>query len=617
MAGHIDHGKTSLTKALTGVNTDKLKEEKERNISIEPGYAPFIQQDDLEVSIVDVPGHKRFIRQMIAGSVGIDFIMLVIAGDEGVMPQTKEHLNILSLLGIENGIIVITKIAQTDEELLNIVSEDVKEEMSESFLSHVPLFYVDSLSGEGIDTLKQYLHETISSLPMKSRTGSFRLPIDHVFTIKGQGVIVRGTIFNGTVTEGDQLTLLPAGEKVRVRQIQTHNERRKTAYAGQRIAINVGGIAHQQISRGDVLVADESFTISNRIDIVFYPLTEIKYRVKQRLNVKVYVGTSEVNGKIIFVDRNDLLEKKTDYVLCQLQLDDHVVMMRGDRFIIRRATPVETIGGGWIIDPNASKHKFGFETINELAKKKAGTATDRIILSFQEKSVQSTDELIKDAGISEKDLIEAGDLLIEIIPGVYTMKKVYEQLTKDITEMVMLYHSTFPLRRGINKAEVVSQLKDSYEEILIEFTFNKLVENTAIIIEEQFIYLADFERTYPSGWKMKLTEIEQAIIKQAENPDKWNNLIENSDIPSDILNDFYYFLIETGEMYRFDDDRLISRQIVHQMKEQLINETNKERFTLQQAREILQLSRKNLIPLLELFDILGVTSRDGNKRNWC
>src|SRR5699024_3154892 len=292
MAGHIDHGKTALTKALTGVDTDHLKEEKERNISIEPGYASFINDKQLEVSIIDVPGHEKFIRQMIAGVAGIDMVILVIAADEGVMPQTKEHLDILSLLGIEHGLIAMTKVDQADEELLEIVIDDVKEAMKGTFLEKTSIYMVDNISKKGIPELRIALKEMLLQINKKNSQKSFRLPIDQVFTVKGQGVVVRGTVYDGEVSQGDRLNVLPLNKEVRVRQIQRHHKQKERASSGQRTAINIGGISHEEISRGDVLVIDDFYSISDRVDVVFHPLKDMKYRIKQRQPIKLFFGSS-------------------------------------------------------------------------------------------------------------------------------------------------------------------------------------------------------------------------------------------------------------------------------------------------------------------------------------
>ncbi|WP_318036033.1 selenocysteine-specific translation elongation factor [Halobacillus shinanisalinarum] len=343
MAGHIDHGKTTLTKALSNVDTDRLKEEKERSISIELGYAPLQIAAGVNLSIVDVPGHERFIRQMIAGVAGIDLVVLVIAADEGVMPQTKEHLEILEFLGVEHCIVAISKIDRVDDELLELVTEDIKEGLAGTIFHEAPFVYVDGVSGKGIDNLKQTLLSELESVESRDAYGSFRLPVDQVFTVQGQGTIVRGTIYEGVVQKGSHLRLLPNDYKVRARQIQVHHKDQEQALAGQRTAVNLGGIAREDISRGDVLVASDHFLVTEKIDVSLRFVDELTTPVKQRMPVKIHVGTSEVMGRIVFFDRNEV-NKTSEEVLCQIQLNEEVVVRRGDRFILRRPTPIETIG---------------------------------------------------------------------------------------------------------------------------------------------------------------------------------------------------------------------------------------------------------------------------------
>jgi len=615
MAGHIDHGKTTLTKALTGINTDRLKEEQERNISIEPGFAPFIQEEHLEVSIIDVPGHERFIRQMIAGVAGIDMVVLVIAADEGIMPQTKEHLDILSLLGIEEGIIVITKIDRVEQELIEIILEDVQENVKQTFLENAPTYLVDSVSRKGIPQLAAALREKLAQINKKEQKSSFRLPIDQVFTVKGQGVVVRGTIYDGEVSQGDRLTVLPSKQEVRVRQIQRHHKQKTLASQGQRAALNIGGIAYEDVSRGDVLVEDDFFSVSNRLDIVFYPLKSIKYKIRQRQPLKLHIGTSEVMGKIIFFDRNELNVYEDQEVLCQLQLNEKVVVTRGDRFILRRPSPAETVGGGWVIEPNAKKLRFGKETIEMLQRKKEGSATDRIISFIQEKIVVTEADLFKHVSVSEQELNEVQPILLEVENNLFTLPSILKNLQDKITDVIDDFHHRFPMRIGINKAEVISGLK-KYPASIIEFALNSLEEEKKIRTIDQFVSLKHVTPTLPSQWKIKLENVEEELIRQGIEVAKWNDLLTKYEIPSHIQTEYYYYLIQTEKAYVFDEDRLISKIATKQALKKLAEYTRLEDFNLQTAREILQLTRKNLVPLLELFDHLGYTRRAGNMRKW-
>lgn len=616
MAGHIDHGKTSLTKALTGVSTDSLKEEQIRQISIEPGFAPFIKEEHLDVSIIDVPGHENFIRQMIAGVAGIDFVILVIAADEGIMPQTKEHLDILSLLGINKGVVVITKTDQADEELLEIILDDVKSTLAHTFLKDAELFLVDSLSQKGISELKSALKEILVNLPKKQSNMPFRLPIDHVFTIKGQGTIVRGTIYNGNVSIQQDLTLLPSYETVRVRQIQRHKKQVEIAFEGQRAALNLAGISHQDISRGDVLVENDFYNVTKRIDIAFQSLDSIDHIIKQRQVIKLHIGTQEVMGKIIFYDRNEISQTETDIVLCQIQVNQPIIVARGDRFIVRRPTPTETIGGGWVIDPLASKHRFGTHTINELKIKATGTPKDRLISLMTEQSVLTKNKILKELAISDTEWKDLKTNLLKINNEHYTLKSIIKQIEKVVLSIIENYHLAYPMRQGINKAEILSNLKVTYPLVLLEFTLANLNDENNIKLTEQYISLSNVTPSLPKEWKKRLETIEENLINQGMEVIKWEDLIKPHNIPPTIQKEFYYYLLHTKRAYVFDEDRLISNHAVEEAYALLKDYTNAEAFTLQTAREALNLSRKNLVPLLELLDELNYTKRSDNTRLW-
>lgn len=616
MAGHIDHGKTTLTKVLTGVNTDHLKEEQERNISIEPGFAPFIDEENLNVSLIDVPGHESFIRQMIAGVAGIDFVMLVIAADEGIMPQTREHLAILSLLGINKGFVVLTKMDQADSELLELVLEDINSTLSDTFLEEVPLFKVDSLSEKGIPELRHSLRTEFMKMTKVKTNISFRLPVDHAFTVKGQGVIARGTIYNGDVSKGDRLKLLPSGKQVRVRQIQTHGKQVESAQEGQRAALNLGGITLEDVARGDVLVEDDFFIVSDRIDIAFDSIPALNHPIKQRQLVKLHSGTTEVMGKIIFFDRNEVSKHHTSEILCQLQLDEKIVVTRGDRFILRRSTPVETIGGGWVMDPNAKKHRFGKQTIEGLKLKQIGTTEDRVVALLIEKSLLTKKEILKQAAIDELAFNEVSSRLREIENTYFTLDTVFDLTKKRIIDRVRTFHDIWTMRSGINKAELISELKAHEPTLLLKNALECSERENEINVNGQYISLADFAPSLPSKWENKLAHVEDILINQGAETAKWSELSDSQNIPGDIQKDYYYFLLQSERAFVFDEERIISKKAVNEMKYLLIEETKQQAFSLQTARDALQLSRKNLVPLLELMDRLGYTKREGNTRTW-
>nr|WP_326169278.1 selenocysteine-specific translation elongation factor [Schinkia azotoformans] len=619
MAGHIDHGKTSLTKALTNVDTDRLKEEKERNISIELGYAPLKIDDELHVSIIDVPGHERFIRQMIAGVAGIDLVILVIAADEGVMPQTKEHLEILSFLGIEKGIIAISKIDRVDAELLELAEEDIRDNLKGTVFESAPFVLVDSLSKKGLEELKQQIKKELEHKEMRDARGPFRLPIDQVFSVQGQGTVVRGTVYEGIVEKGSSLQVLPQGIPVKVRQIQVHHEQTEVAKAGQRAALNLGGISKQEITRGDVLVSSEHFLVTDTLDITTKFVGDLASPVKQRAPIKLHTGTTEVMGTIVFFDRNEVVEED-DEVVCQLRLDYPIVCKRGDRFILRRPTPVETIGGGWIIDPKGSKYRFGEDTIKMLMQKKEGTPNERILSILKEKALMTFEALLKFSSMDKDDLTailneEKGNTVFELASGEYALHSDFEYIKNRIEEKLREYHEEFSLRAGFNKAEIVHSFLNLYPKRLVEFVIEKLIEEGFLKRQEQYIQLATFSPHYPEKWSKRMEAVVIAIQKDEIEVQPFEQYMKSEKIPEQYKDDFKYYLIQARKAVALDENHLLSIETINKAADLLKSKTGEE-FAVKDAKDVLGLSRKYLIPLLELFDALNLTKRVEDKRKW-
>ncbi len=616
MAGHIDHGKTTLTKALTNVDTDRLKEEKERGISITLGYAPIHTQDGTHVSIVDVPGHERFIRQMIAGVAGIDLVVLVIAADEGVMPQTKEHIEILEFLGVEHAIIAVTKIDRVEADMLELVSLDIAENLEGTTFEKAAVFYVDSVSGKGIDQLKETIFTQVNTIQNRDRYGSFRMPIDQVFTVQGQGTIIRGTIYEGIVKQASQLTVLPSRKKVRARNIQVHNNDVIEAKAGQRTAINLTGLDREEIQRGDVLVASEHFIVTKTIDVSIRFVKAIRYTLKQRAPVKVHIGTSEVIGKIVFFDRNELTEA-TEEVLCQIRLDNEVVARRGDRFIIRRPTPVETIGGGWVIDPIGEKYLFGHETIEMLEKKKQGSPEDLIVDALSHEGLLSLDQLIQMTSLDKEvvtKLVES-DLFISLPSNKYARKKDIEIIKDMLVTELNHYHQDFTMRIGMNKAELIQLVQANFSKQLIVFTLEQAITEDLIKKESQFIALKSFSPHLPKKWSKRMVEIIETVAGDGLSVQKWEDYFKDTPFSQKVVDELKNYLLQTGQAYPLTEDLLVDKEAFDQAVHTLRQQTEKT-FDLKEAKEIWNVSRKYLIPLLELLDRLEHTKRDETKRSW-
>ena len=470
MAGHIDHGKTSLTKALTNVDTDRLKEEKERQISIELGFAPLYEDNEIQISVIDVPGHERFIRQMIAGVAGIDLVVLVVAADEGVMPQTREHLDILKFLGVKNGLVAISKIDRVDEEFIELVKDDILEELTGSVFEDAPFVLVDSLSKKGIEELKELIIKTLKEQEMRDAKGAFRLPIDQVFTVKGQGTVVRGTVYEGTVEEGQTLKIMPEGLEVKARQIQVHHKPAQKAYAGQRTAINLSGVSKEDLERGDVLVSSEHFIVTKTVDVAIRVVEDLDHMVKQRMPIKLHIGTTEVMGRIVFFDRNELKEENGE-ILCQLRLEEEILTKRGDRFILRRPSPQETIGGGWVIDPRGNKYRFGNQTIEELEKKKVGSPKERITAAIFEAKSLPVSELIKRTALDEETLNEFLDDedFVFYNGKEYTLRMLINSIEEDIYDRLLDFHQTHSMKAGLNKARAFAIDAKAIPKITVRF----------------------------------------------------------------------------------------------------------------------------------------------------
>lgn len=616
MAGHIDHGKTTLTKALTNVDTDRLKEEKERQISIEPGFAPLYEDDEIQISVVDVPGHERFIRQMIAGVAGIDLVVLVVGADEGVMPQTKEHLDILGFLGVKNGIVAISKIDKVDEDFIELVKEDIAEELKGTVFENAPMVAVDSISFKGIEDLRNLIISMLRKLQARDISGAFRLPIDQVFTIKGQGTVVRGTVYEGQAEDGQVLTIMPKGIKTKVRQIQVHHKPADRAFAGQRAAFNLSGVTKDEIERGDVLVSSEQFEVTRTIDVALRIAEDLDYMVKQRMPVKVHIGTAEVMGRIVFFDRNEFKEAD-DEILCQIRLDEEVVAKRGDRFILRRPSPQETIGGGWVIDPRGQKYRFGERTIAELEKKKKGTPSERIVVALKEAKGLSFDDLLVRTSLDQTTLqneLKSEDF-IQYYKNEYTMNALVEVIEEELYNRLRDYHTMFPMKQGLNKKELVQTLEKTYPKELLDYVIEQAVAKKIFKRKEQFYSLDEFTPHIPKNWQKRAENLLADLKKDGYQVVYLNDYFKKAGIPDELASEMRKYFEEQGLAVPLDGQYYWHGDHFRQAVEKLRSETGSE-FTVGEAKDILDLSRKYMIPLLERLDAKGYTRRVENKRVW-
>lgn len=618
LAGHIDHGKTSLTRALTNIETDRLKEEKERQISIENGFAYLDLDEERRVAIVDVPGHQKFIRQMIAGVAGIDLVLIVIAADEGVMPQTKEHLDILSILGIDNAFIIFTKVSLVDNEWLALVEEDVRSFLADTSFSEAPIYKVDSITMDGVESLKKAIFEACHKMEEKNPNEPFRLPIDDVFTLHGLGTVVRGTIFNGQVHKDQDITLLPGKKSVKVKSLQVHHQDQSQAFAGQRAAINIGGLSRDEVNRGDVLVANvDVYQPTARMDIHLDVLKDIDHPLKQRTAIVCHLGTAAVTGTLILFDRNRI--EAGDSLYCQVQLETDIVAKKGDRVIIRRPSPTETIGGGVVIDSQAEKHRFGKESITLLEQKAKGSPEELVIQALQGKSVLKLEELLRATGL-QKDILQRiitkgleNGLFVALDGGTVMLLKLLEEVEQLLIDGLETFHQEYPMRMGRSKAEWLKTVPASKD--IQNKAFERLKEMNRIKLENHVAHLVGFEQHLPEKWAKRMTGIIEDLKKQGIETDPWPEFMNEQSIPEPLQKDFTHYLLETGQAVSLDDDHLL-HMAVFQKSAQCLKDKTDESFTLQDAKEVLNLSRKYLIPFLECCDKRGWTKREDKLRKW-
>lgn len=624
-AGHVDHGKTQLVKRLTGIDTDRLKEEKERGISIELGFAPMKLPSGVTAGLVDVPGHERFVRHMLAGASGIDLVLLVVAADEGVMPQTREHLDIIKLLGIQQGVIVITKKDLVDDELLALVEEEVREATAGSFLADAPLVAVSSHTGEGIKDLIALLDELSAGLVERGAAGKARLPIDRVFSITGFGTVVTGTLTSGVLKVGDVVDVLPEGLSTRVRNLQVHGQKVGEARAGQRVAVNLAGLSVADISRGSVLAEPGHLNPSFRLDVHLELLDNAQRPLRNWSRVRFHLGTKEALGRVVLLEAEEMEPGSKAYA--QLAMEEMVVAARRDRFVIRAYSPMVTIGGGTVIDPNPPKRKrFKEEVIADLATKEKGEP-DEILLQFlynHQPYLWRQDEMEVKTGLAEEDVKSALESLgrdqrvVQLNLDGHSFLAHPERYTgwqEEITEAIGRYHRDYPLRSGLSKEEARSR----YFRLLPVKVFNSLLQiwehNRIIALAGQNLRLFNFT-PHPTE---KHQRVIQSIVKEyqdaAGQPPTWGEVSVRHGLDERDREEVLNYLVNQKQLTKVADDLYFAASYLEQARGEISGYLKANEFiTIGEAREILGGSRKYILPLLEYFDREKLTRRVGDKR---
>ena len=473
-AGHIDHGKTSLVKALTGTDTDRLKEEKERGITIELGFAE-LTLDNVHAGIVDVPGHERFVKNMLAGVGGIDLVMLIIAADEGIMPQTREHLSICRLLGIKTGLIVLTKTDLVEPEWVELVTDDILDFVKDTFLEEKPIVPVSAHTGDGLENLKNAVSEIANQTPVKSETGIFRIPIDRVFTMRGFGVVITGTLFSGSVAVGEQVEVYPRTLQARVRGLQVHGESVEKSTAGLRTAVNLQGLERTEVFRGDIIGHRGELKSTYMLDVHLEHLADAPRPLKTRNRIRFHAGTAEIMGRISLIGRDVLEPGESSFA--QIRLEEPIVVLPRDRFVIRSYSPIITIGGGEILDIMPRKHRrLRSSSLDHLKSLYQGDETERLLILLRDARLNGVELAdltgrltLKPSDIQKsiQELSAQGEVQIIDLANFFSMTTAhFNTAQKNILSFLNEYHAQNPLRTGAPREEVRGKAGDMNEKNL-------------------------------------------------------------------------------------------------------------------------------------------------------
>lgn len=615
-AGHIDHGKTSLIKALTGRDTDTLKEEKQRGISINLGFTYFDLPSNKRAGIVDVPGHEKFIKNMLAGSSGIDIVLLVVACDEGVMPQTIEHLDILNFLDIKNGIIVLTKCQKVDEDFKELVKEDIRERLEGTFLDNVDIIEVDSISGYGIDKLINKIDDISNAIESKNEDSPSRLNIDRVFSVKGFGTIITGTLLEGKIKINDELLIYPKGIKAKIRGIQVHGENVEVAYAGQRTAINISNVKVEEIERGDVLADINSLEESKMLDVKISLVKHTSRELKHWDRLKLYHGTKETLCRAVPLDKDYIKKNESAYV--QLRLEEGIVVKKGDKFVIRTYSPMETIGGGVIIDTSVKKHKkFDSKVIDSLKLKELGEPKDIIeeYLKQNKEEYSTIQTLMSYTGLNENVIEENIRILIEnnrVIKfnNYYIHVKAYESLKDDILDLLNHYHKKNRLKKGMSKEELRSKIGTKLKTRDLDVVILKMESEKKIKIVNKLVSSYDFNVVLNDKQKAIKLDIQKQLRKAG--------LASILTVEEVCINYNYKEVLESMIGYEIEllsDSHIMDKENYEIAKHTLLKYIKENKgITLAEYRNLINSSRKNCLIILEHFDRNRITKRIEDKR---
>lgn len=623
-AGHIDHGKTSLVKALTGIDTDRLKEEKARGITIELGFAHLDLPGGFELGIVDVPGHERFVRSMVAGVGGMDLVMLVIAADEGVMPQTREHLDICQLLGVKKGLVALTKIDMVDPDWLALVAEEVREYLAGSFLADAPIVPLSSRTGKGVDRLKNELAVLAGEVEEKKGEGPFRLPVDRVFTVTGFGTVVTGTLLSGEIDAGDEVEVLPAALPCRVRGIQTHGKKSERGTAGQRVAVNLQGVEHTELVRGDIVVPRGIYRPTRIVDARLNYLPSAPRELKHRSTLRLHSATYEAPAKVILIDRDALSPGESAYV--QLRLAKPVLLLPGDPFVLRTYSPQATLAGGTVLDPAPlRRRRRSGEALALLEAIETGEDTEKIRLMVAASLLSglSLEEIVNRTGMSGKSieisltaLLSAGELVQAVKePRIFLSREAFATLKARLHAELLAFLNDNPMKEGMGKEELKSRIPKRSDPRFFGPCLAALEKEGKAVAERDLVSLPGRK----SGVAAEQVDLQAGVAttlhKGGMEPPTIKEFCAFLSCTEKEALEHLNFLAREGKAVKVKSDIFYAPEPFAAIREKLVTHLQKAgEITPPEFRELTGLSRKFMIPLLEYFDNAKLTIRVGDKR---
>ncbi|MBF0528048.1 MAG: selenocysteine-specific translation elongation factor [Deltaproteobacteria bacterium] len=623
-AGHIDHGKSSLVLTLTGIDPDRLKEEKARGITIELGFAHMTLPDGRRIGIVDVPGHEKFVRHMVAGATGVDIVALVIAADEGVMPQTREHLEICQLLGIGYGLVVLTKIDLVEPDWLGMVAEDVREFVKGTFLEGAPINNFSAHTGKGMEDVVRTIMDLARKVEERQAGSIFRMPLDRVFTMKGFGTVVTGTTLSGRLSVGDTVMVYPGSLTAKVRGLQVHNDSVTEVEAGQRSAVNLQGLERDSVERGQVLAPLETLHSSRRLDVWVQYLSSQEKPLKNRVQIRFHVGTSETLGRLLLLDREELAPGESGPA--QVLLENEAVCLAGDRFVLRSYSPMRTIAGGEVLNPLAPRRKrFNDQTLADLTILKQRDPVDSIQVLIDSAGAIGTSarDLAGLIDLPGKQIKTALDRILSRRTAIAYDKeqgrviggKTYDQLKARVTEILNEFHRQYPVRPGLVKEELKTRVPGLADVKLLVFLLDRMVAGGEIVLEREIVRLASHQPNLAQDLKNIQDHLIRIFEESALTPPYLKEIASSLPGSPAQHKEVIEHLVKTGVLVKIKSDLFFHKEAIERLWSSIKTLIQADgELTMPQFKEATGLSRKYLIPILEYFDARGLTMRVGDKR---